>query len=253
MLSRCPSVPAVLALALAGCGATTPSAAHASAPGAPAAAAPPGDPAETPSAPAPFDAATLERLNHAQGPLRSNGTLPGREGRYGHAEVLVHAPLADVRKLVQDYARYKDFNTRFQTSRVIAKRAGRTDVYMQVPIMGGVLTLWNVTRFPPARVVAPGLEVVEGRHVKGNLKDLHVVWTLRALGDAHTVLTCDLLLVLNIAAPQDMVDEELRDAAAQGVDTIWTRAQNGQRVVVPYHPARDDARQSAGRSRNPSL
>jgi hypothetical protein len=148
---------------------------------------------------------------------------------------LVNAPLEAVRKLAMDYGHYKDIApSRFHNSRVVGKQAGDTDVYLQVAIMHGAVMLWDVTRFHAPLSVAPGVEKIEGRHIKGNLKDLHVVWTLRAINPRFTVVKCDILLVLNMAAPQSAIDEELRDAAEQAVGTVWLRAQNGERRVVPF-------------------
>jgi hypothetical protein len=182
------------------------------------------------------DDADVPRLNSATNVLKWNYVPSGKTERYGHAEVLINAPLAKVRQLVTDYAHYKELApTKFQNSRVVAKRAGETDVYLQIPIMNGLVTLWDVARFSPPRVASPGVEIIEGHQIKGNLKDFQVAWTLRSLGDNTTVLKCDLLLLLNIAAPQTAVDEELRDAAGQAVDAIWGKAQNGQRKIVPFN------------------
>ncbi len=181
------------------------------------------------------DDGEITRLNAATNVLKWNYVPAGKAERYGHAEVLVNAPLAKVRQYVTDYGHYKDFApTKFQNSRIVAKKAGETDVYLQIPIMNGLVTLWDVARFGAPRVVSPGVEIIEGRQIKGNMKDLHVVWTMRALSDNATVLKCDLLLSLNVAAPQPAIDEELRDAAGQAVDAIWMKSQNNSRRVVPF-------------------
>ena len=73
---------------------------------------------------------------------------PGDTERYGHADVLVHAPLAAVKKQVLDYGRYKELvPEKFHNAHVIGRQAGGTDVYMQLPIMRGLVTLWQVMRF----------------------------------------------------------------------------------------------------------
>ncbi len=181
------------------------------------------------------DDADVTRLNAATTVLKWNYVPTGKAERFGHAEVMINAPIAKVRALVTDYGHYKDFApTKFQNSRIVAKKAGETDVYLQIPIMNGLVTLWDVARFGAPRVISPGVEVIEGHQVKGNLKDLVVIWTIRSLGDNATVLKCDLLLSLNVAAPQPAIDEELRDAAGQAVDAIWIKAQNGNRKIIPF-------------------
>ena len=157
---------------------------------------------------------------------RSNWQPPGVEQRYGHAEVLVHAPLAVVHAAVRDYGRYKELvPSKFNNARVIGKEDGATDVYMQVPIMHGMVTLWQVMRFRDLAPLAPGWAMVEGWFIRGNLKGGNVAWTLHAIDTEYTVLAVDLLILPNVPAPQVLIDEELRDAAAQAVEGIRDRTQ----------------------------
>jgi ribosome-associated toxin RatA of RatAB toxin-antitoxin module len=184
-----------------------------------------------PSAPVDPD---VSRLNAAGHSLKWNWVPPGRGERYGHAEVLINAPIDKVRAHVLDFAKYKDIApAKFKKSRIVAKSGSDTDVYMQVPIMNGMVTLWSQARFSAPKVVGPGVEVVEGRNVKGNVKDLHAIWTMRKLSEDFTLLKFDLLLLPNVPAPQAAIDEELRDAAMQAVDAIHDRAQ-GHPGSVPF-------------------
>jgi hypothetical protein len=188
------------------------------------AAALPGDP----------DAARLSAAGHS---LKWNWTPPGHPDRYGHAETLIHAPIAVVRQRVTDFAHYKDIiPSKFKSSRVVAHVPdGSADVYMQIAVMNDMILLWDVTRFSPTKAMAPGVEVVEGRMLpgKGNVQDSNVVWTLHALDDKWTVLKLDLLLKPGIPAPQSAVDEELRDSAMNAVDMIHDRSQ-GSIAVGPW-------------------
>jgi hypothetical protein len=165
---------------------------------------------------------------------KTNWVPPGAADRYGRAEVLVHAPLAAVKARVLDFASYKDFSPdRFHNVHVIGKTAGGTDVYMQLPIMNGVVTLWQVMRFRDVAPLAPGWAIVEGFYEKGNLKRGNATWTLRRVDDTTTLLQFDLLIVPLVPAPQSLVDEELRDAAMQAVDAIRDHAQAAP-GPVPY-------------------
>jgi len=176
------------------------------------------------------------RLSSAGHTLKWNWTPPGHQDRYGHAEALINAPLASVRTQVLDFANYKNLAPwRFKTSRIVGKEGDATDVYMQVSALKGMITLWNVTRFTPAKVVKPGLETVEGKFVRGNIKDANFVWTLRQIDDQWTVLKCDILLKPDLPAPQSALDEELRDAAEQAVDAVHNKAQGNGRHD-PYTP-----------------
>lgn len=170
--------------------------------------------------------AELARLEQAGGrSAKWNLVPPGKSDRIGHAEVLVSAPSRYVRELVLDFGHYRDFSGgKFKTSRIIDKSAAGTDVYIQIPVLHGMVTLWEVLRFEAPRQVAPNVEVVEGVFVRGNVKNASVSFTVRVVGD-KTVLKADVLMVPDFAAPQGLVDEELRDAAQNAVDAIQARAQ----------------------------
>jgi hypothetical protein len=180
------------------------------------------------------DAARIAAAGHS---LKWNWTPPGRSDRYGHAETLIHAPLQSVRARVLDFAHYRDIvPEKFKTSRVVGHGPdGSADVYIQIAVMHGMVTLWDVTRFMPPKTIEQGVNVIEGRMVpgKGNVDDVHVVWTLRALDDEWTLLKFDLLLKPGLPAPQWAIDEELRDSAMAAVDSIHDRAQ-GSRGIVPW-------------------
>jgi hypothetical protein len=188
------------------------------------------------------DAARIASAGHS---LKWNWTPPGKGDRFGHAEVLVNAPLGAVRAVVTDFGHYKDLvPSRFHNARIIARQPGSTDVYMQVPILHGMVTLWEVVRFGSVQRLAPGVEQLEGQYVRGNVKTMDVIFTMHAIGEDWTVLKLDLLLLLNIPAPQWAIDEELRDAAMQAVDAMHDRAQGHSRWVA-FDPARAAAGTSA--------
>jgi hypothetical protein len=179
------------------------------------------------------------RIGSAGHSLEWNWTPPGKDHRYGHAETLVHAPIAAVRQHVLDFRHYRDIlPDKFKTSRVVAHGSdGSADVYLQIAILHGVVTLWDVTRFSPVENVSPSVEVVEGHMVpgKGNIDAMDVTWTLRALDDGWTVLKVDLLLRPGVPAPEWAIDEELRDSARYAVDAVHDRAQ-GSRTVERWAP-----------------
>jgi hypothetical protein len=179
--------------------------------------------------------ADVQRLANGQA-QKSTWQPPGTTERYGHAEVLVHAPIAVVHKAVMDYGHYKDIDAeKFHNTRIIGKEGGGTDVYMQLPIMNGMVTLWQVMRFHDLKPLARGWAVVEGWFVRGNLRTSNAAWTMHAVDDNYTVLKFDLLLGLNVPAPQGAVDEELRDAAEKAVNAIRDKSQ-GTPGPVPYAP-----------------
>lgn len=179
------------------------------------------------------DATRIASAGHA---LKWNWTPPGRSARYGHAETLIHAPLAKVRQLVLDFGHYKELADSITTSRVVGHEAdGSTDVYIQMGVMNNTLKFWNVTRFAPIRVQPEGIEVLEGQMVqgKGNIDDSATVWTMHAAGPEWTVLKFDVLLNPGLPAPQSLIDEQLRDSAMDAVNSIHRRAQ-GSTSIPPY-------------------
>jgi len=227
----------------AACGAPSTEGPGPASPPGPAAPPVPGQPAAapTPAAPArpssengwPFapaqtaeeKAAQLDRLAKDQGPIRTNWTPPGKSERYGHAEGLIAAPYDVVKTRLLDYPHYQELAGRkFKKVSVVDKQGTSTDLYFQLPIMKGLVTIWYVTRFGAARPMPDGGDVIEGNFVKGNIKDMQIVFTLRPGPDPKsTVLVCDLNLAISIPAPQDALDEELRDACGDAVNAVRAR------------------------------
>ncbi len=138
---------------------------------------------------------------------------------------MIGAPYETVKARLTDYPRYKELAGRkFKKVSVVAKEGNATDIYFQLPIMKGLVTIWYVTRFGVARGAPGGGEIIEGNFVKGNIKDMQIVFTLRPGPDPKsTVLVCDLNLAISIPAPQDALDEELRDACGDAVNAVRAR------------------------------
>lgn len=182
--------------------------------------------AYTTTAAAQEDDAEVARLSAARKPVKSNWTPPGKSERFGHAETLVNAPKTAVLAQVQAFGSYREFApSRFKTSRVVGREGPDTLVYVQVSVLHGVLTLWAQQRFTPPRSAGASTDIVEGTMMKGNVKALDVIWTVRAIDEKRTVLKCDLLLLPKFPAPQSALDEELADGAEQAVNGVQGKAQ----------------------------
>lgn len=165
--------------------------------------------------------AQLERLKKDPGPLKSNWVPPGRSERYGHAEGLIAAPVDTLRARLLDFGHYKDLaGPKFKNVKVVDKQGQSTDVYFQLPIMKGMVTIWYITRFPPSRPTSTG-DVLEGTFVKGNIKNMHIAFTVRPGPDEKSsVMVCDLVLKPSLPAPQSALDEELRDACGDAINSV---------------------------------
>lgn len=166
--------------------------------------------------------AQLDRLKKDPGPIKSNWTPPGKGDRYGHAEGMINAAPDAVRAKLVDYNHYKDLaGPKFKTVKVVDMQADKTDVYFQLPIMKGLVTINYTTRFPQAAKKVTGGDVIEGTFVKGNIKGMNIAFTVRpGPDDKSSVMVCDLVLQLQVPAPQSAIDEELRDACGDAINAL---------------------------------
>ena len=176
----------------------------------------------------------VQRLLDAKRTLAWNAAPSGKSQRYGHAETLVDAPADKLRDTVLDFEHYKDLHKKLRNARVVGKDANGTDVYMKLPVKVGPFSVdqWSVMRFGPAKSLANGGWLVEGRETKGNMKDGHLAITVRPIDAKHSLLKVDLLLVPSLPAPQSMIDEELRDAALDIANGLKDRTQGWVGPVV---------------------
>jgi hypothetical protein len=142
----------------------------------------------------------------------------------GGAAVVVHAPIADVRKIVMNYGSYQKFLKPFDQSRVLSKRKGVSEVYLQVPILHGAMRIWAVAEMPPPAKRGPE-EVIAGRMKKGNIADFRPVWRMRAVDAERTVLKLELLLDPNLPFGASLVTKHLVLSAEKGVKGVKARAE----------------------------
>jgi ribosome-associated toxin RatA of RatAB toxin-antitoxin module len=130
-----------------------------------------------------------------------------------------------VREIIMDYAHYQDILPGFQRSRIIAKSANGTDVYLQVPILHGAATLWAVTRFTPLTHDG-SVERIDGRKSgPSNLEDFRATWRLYAVDDNHTVLKLELLMVPSLPLPGSMITPQLEESSEDAIRACRERAE----------------------------
>jgi hypothetical protein len=157
---------------------------------------------------------------------RTNFQPSGLADRYGRAQILVNAPIGIVHRIIVDYGHYKELTSgKFHTSRVIGKSPAGTEVYFQLSVLDGMITLWQVFRFQELKPLARGWAIVEGWYVKGNIGRGNAAWTLHAIDDNRTVVTFDLLILPNVPLPQTLLDDGNRNAAGEAVEAVRARAQ----------------------------
>lgn len=183
------------------------------------------------------DDATVTRLEAAGGSAKWSYVPQGRTERFGHAETLVSAPVPFVREQATDFAHYHDLsNGRIRTSRLVDKRPGATDVYFQVPVFHGMITLWEVLRFGDVQRAADGTETFTGKLLSGNVRAAEMTVAIRPAGAGRSIATCDLLITPEFGAPQSLIDEELRDACESALRAVATHAEHKYALASPPTP-----------------
>lgn len=164
--------------------------------------------------------------------LKSNGNsterysvdVAGQAIKMGGARTIVHAPISDVRSVVQDYGNYASFMRRFDRSRIVGQNKRFTQVYLSVPILHGAAKVWTVAQFGPP-IQRSGTEIIRGRMVEGNVHDFRATWYLTPLDAETTLLQSELLIIPKIPAPASYISHELAYAADVAVSSTRARAE----------------------------
>ncbi|MEJ7734706.1 MAG: SRPBCC family protein [Polyangiaceae bacterium] len=143
---------------------------------------------------------------------------------WGGAAILVNAPIAEVRKVVSEYRSYEKFMKPFDSSKLISKKNGQSEVYLQVPVAHGAAKVWAVVKFAPP-VKDGDSEKIVATYVKGNVDAFGAVWRLRPTEDGKTVLKLELLVDPQLPFPNSMVTGELKYAADKAVTAVRDRVE----------------------------
>ena len=143
---------------------------------------------------------------------------------WGGAAILVNAPIGQVRQVVTDYRHYEKFIKPFDSSKLISKKDGVSEVYFQVPVMHGAAKIWAVVKIGAPEKDGDGEKIV-ARYVKGNVDDFVAVWRLRPTEDGRTVLKLELLVDPKLPLPNSMVTGELKYAADKAVTAVRDRVE----------------------------
>lgn len=150
-------------------------------------------------------------------------TEPANPIDTGGAMIFVDAPIATVRKIVQDYGHYNVFLKPFEQSRVLSKKKGTSEIYLAVSILHGAMTIWAEATMPPPEKDGAGEKIV-AHYQKGNLADFRATWRLRAVDADHTILKLEVLVDPKLPLPAKKITDELESAADKGVTEVRDRA-----------------------------
>jgi len=155
---------------------------------------------------------------------------PGSRIETGVATIDVFGSVDQVLDVVLDYRKYNTILPRLETSRVVGKHKGATDVYLRAPILRGVAHVWGVARFTPPKRRATGGKEISGTLIKGNLDGWRGKWILHPCGK-RTILTMELFIDLQIPVPSKVVTKELEWAAGKGVTAVRDIVECGESGV----------------------
>jgi hypothetical protein len=166
--------------------------------------------------------------------VAENYTVPveGTDLVIAGATIGVNAPLADVKRVLLAFHRYKDILPRLQQSRVVAETDGATDVYMRAPIMNGLAAIWGVVRFTPLTPWRKRGFQLAGARVSGNVEKWTGKWMAFPCGDKRTLLKLELFCEVGLPLPTRVVTKWLLWACNKSVTAVRDMAECGSSSVA---------------------
>ena len=174
------------------------------------------------------DEPTLEAIRAEGGSLRYRVATTKPEANdieTGGAAIIVKAPIHVARQVVTDYRHYAKFIPTFEQARVLSRKDGKTDVYLDVLIAHGAMHVWSVVKFGAPQKVGDEEQVV-GEFVKGNVGTMRAVWRLSPIDEQTTVVKLELFVDPNLPFPASLITPELAYASDTGVTAVRARAES---------------------------
>jgi hypothetical protein len=165
--------------------------------------------------------------------------VPGTSVRAGRVATEVDAPFDVVAAVLTDFAHYSEFLPQVDTSRVVQRRRGQVDVYLQARLLNNLGTIWALGRFTVRR--APGSLVVEGGAVQGNMARFDVRFEATAVpNSSRTRVVMQLLGIPALPFPEWLLTSQQARWAALGLDALRARAERAaaQSAQAPQPGAR---------------
>jgi ribosome-associated toxin RatA of RatAB toxin-antitoxin module len=175
----------------------------------------------SPPAAAPTDAApapSAPTLEVEQVPV------PGTTIQAGRVTAEVQAPFEVVAAVLTDFAHYHEFLPQVDQSRVVQRRRGQVDLYLQARLRNSTSVLWSLARFTVRRT--PGSLVIEGGAVQGNLSRLEVRFEATAVpGSPRTRVVMQLLGIPTFPLPEGLLSSQQSRWAVRGMEALRARAE----------------------------
>lgn len=154
----------------------------------------------------------------------------------GGAAILVHAPIAAVRKVVTRYDSYAKLIKPFDQSRVLSRKGNVSEVYLKVPVAHGAANVWAVTQMTGPIPDGAGEKIVGQYTNKGNVDDFRATWRMRAIDAERTIVKLEILVEPRLPLPASMITPELKYAADKGVTAVKEAAEKSTANVAKAPP-----------------
>ncbi len=173
-------------------------------------------------------------LAEAQGPTGMPSMLSGLEDgsirsstiaykpdsvRWGRAIGIVHAPLADVLSVVEDYGGYQTFMPHFKTSKVLSQRGKSALVYMQASVAKNTMNLWAQMKVGP-KPNEGETRIIEGKMVEGNMDTFMARWEVTAIDANRTLVAFQLVMDPKLPLPDSFVSAENETATKKTIKAL---------------------------------
>ncbi len=148
---------------------------------------------------------------------------PSSEIETSGAAIWVNSPIDQVRKVVTDYKNYQQMIPGFSHSRLISRKKGTSEVYLEAPVLYGTAKLWAVVLIDPPSIEGDW-EKINIRYQKGNMKDLKATWYIRSVDETHSIVKLDMFANPNLPAPSSVVSSFLANTTDQTVTSVRDRS-----------------------------
>lgn len=146
----------------------------------------------------------------------------GTSVEWGRAEGVVDASLDQVMAVVQSYGEYAAFLPNFKVSRVLSQRGSSANVYMEVGILKGTVTIWAQLAIRAKRNEGE-TRVIEARMTEGNITRMNARWELTPLSAGHTRVAFQMLIDPDLPVPSSLVTSQNAKAAERTIRALRKR------------------------------
>lgn len=146
----------------------------------------------------------------------------GTSVEWGRAEGVVDASVDQVMAIVQSYGQYANFLPNFKVSRVLSQRGASANVYMEVGILRGTVTIWAQLAIRAKRNEGQ-TRVIEARMTEGNITRMNARWEVTPLSAGRTRVAFQMLIDPDLPVPSSLVTSQNAKAAERTIRALRKR------------------------------